>query len=118
MDPNQKLFDMALNHIRKQGVPSFDPGVHSCRYRHGELGCAFRPAIKDYHKSMEGDGASFLMEVEQDRLYKWVLKCNPLLADTIQSAHDDASELDDFLNSFERNMKETAEGFGLKYTPL
>ena len=55
MNTLQKLFDMSLTHIRKQGKPSRSNGnTGACKYKLGKLGCATAPFIVNYKKGMEG----------------------------------------------------------------
>ena len=120
---NQRVFDEALAHIRKQRKASIEPGtITRCRYREGDLMCAFGPAIKDYSLFLEGRSASWLMKLYKECLYDWAQGANSDVVDQIQSCHDcsafenpDSSE--GFMLSFETSMQAVAKQHELVYTP-
>lgn len=118
-DLKQKLFDVALNHIREQGRPSIDK-CGECVYQ-GEDGksCAFAPAIKTYRKAMEFNSASTLLVNFSEDLVEWVRPIDLDFANKIQLCHDDHanynSDDDKFLADFESSMESLAEKEGLDY---
>lgn len=121
-ESNQAVFDAALTHIRKQKVKSVSEGYGYCVYRQTrtndvDLMCAFGPCIKEYDDNLEGHSASVLLDEYSDRLHDFAKNCDPVLADEVQYCHDGASDTDTFLEEFEKNMKEFADGYGLVYTP-
>jgi len=120
----QRLFDKALKHIRNQGCQS-KAGALDCKYKQGNLGCAFAPAIRQYDATMEGEQASDLIRDMPDNLYKWVLDVDLEFADQVQYAHDDYIYIDTltkeendarFMECFEKNMKELSIKFHLVYS--
>ena len=118
---NQRLFDEALSHIRKQRCQSMLNGA--CCYDNSEgLSCAFAPAIK---APIEGwfnskQAKWFYEETEQTHLlHEWARDAKPLLAECIQRCHDSwgTNEEKDFMEYFEEGMARVAARFGLTYTP-
>ena len=120
MSIEQRLFDMALEHIREQKGPSTDKNG-GCVYRTNDgKGCAFAPAIRSYESRLEGKNASTLLRHYRGFLHPWVVGANERLADNIQLAHDDAvieaKYTDkDFIVAFEENMHDVSEVFDVKY---
>lgn len=124
MDSNQLLLDAALAHLRAQGRQARRVG--SCVYRTAEgLGCAFAPAIREYSPDMEGTIAGALLDPANGflgALHDWVRGADGLLANLIQSAHDNAAsdtpaDLEQFLWDFENAMQRLSLRYGLEYSP-
>ena len=127
----QKLFDKSLQHIRKQGKPSYSTEERLCRYNQDGLGCGAAPFILKYEKSMEGKRWIDLVPHED---YKVLL--DPLAVEysgfvsQLQNAHDGAAVnylsgevtfgtptyLELFMDKYETEMKDLAQRYGLEYT--
>lgn len=127
----QYLFDKSLNHIRQQGCPSVDE-ERGCVYRGpGGIGCAAAPFINKYHPAM--DKGFYAPNEDIDTIWPAIADRFPTDVDPIalkyssfvrelQLCHDDPAhnyrkgttkEL--FMVLFEKNMKEVAKTYGLKY---
>lgn len=121
MRTEQRLFNEALIHIRKQRCQSANEGTGNCQYRieRGEqtLGCAFAPAIEKYTPSLEGASATVLLISYSNQLYEWVRNCNQGFAYSLQRCHDSNMEITDdrFMQYFEKDMKDLAEKYNLEY---
>ncbi len=116
---NQRVFDEALKHIRKQGCSSVRKDSNQCVYLNDKgLGCAFAPCIMDYSKDLEQTLAGALLYNRPEVLHPWARDCSGEVAGDIQSAHDGASTTPaEFMDGFESRMKEAARVHNLKYEP-
>lgn len=115
MKTEQRLFNEALAHIRKQGKPSIDDD-NACLYRSPEgLGCAFAPAIKHYDPDMEDSTANHLLENHKEDLYDWVHDVDTNFALDLQNAHDCNSKAPNFMVEFENSMGYLVDKWGLEY---
>jgi len=115
-EAQQHIFDLALNHIRKQGGPSLS-GL-KCAYRgEGGRSCAFAPAIKEYDEGMEGRSAWVLLERFPENVIPEAIIAGKVLCQDVQSCHDIEADCGDrFMENFERNMKDVATTHSLIYT--
>jgi len=110
---NQRVFDVALTHIRTQKRKSVDK-EGNCVYRasNGDR-CAFSPCIEHYDESLEGQNPSYLIEDIPHVLFEWAKEADPDLCEEIQDAHDLVS--DPFMEYFEKEMAKIAKEWGLIY---
>lgn len=127
----QELFDISLQHIRKQGKPSVNirhrdlgrPEI-SCVYRSEDgCGCAAAPFIVDYTPTLENNSISNLAGSRPQHVDPRAL-ANIELVTQLQQAHDNtaideisATISDVFLEDYEHRMKWIAEKYGLTYAP-
>ena len=124
----QEVFDITLDHLRKQGKPSYKhikakSGYEypSCLYR-AEDGnkCAVGVHIEDhlYHAAMEGNNvATLLIEFDNSRVPEW-FKTHLGLLSVMQTVHDDVFVSWDekgFNEAGERGMKVIALDHNLIY---
>lgn len=116
----QSLFNVAIQHVRKQGKPSGDEkgGRFICAYRADDgLQCAAAPFIRDYSTTMEGSNFSSLATAPHFRRFldPLALKHNVLIAE-IQFCHDApaGAYAEDFLQEFEDGMAMVAARYGLE----
>jgi len=115
-EAQQHIFDLALNHIRKQGGPSISGS--KCAYRgEGGRSCAFAPAIKEYDEMMEGRLAWVLLKMFPENMIPEAIIAGVALCQDVQFCHDNVADCDDrFMENFERNMKDVATTHSLIYT--
>jgi hypothetical protein len=127
----QQLFDRSLEHIRKQGGPSYilipnkhntgNPLSPSCQYQGPNgRGCAAAPFIKNYSPSMEKKVWCDVVEEYTDDIdplayhFEWFVS-------KLQECHDEAvlagfTKSEQFLPIYERKMAELASAYNLSYS--
>jgi hypothetical protein len=125
---NQHAFDMALQGIRSQGyVASISEITESFAYRgNDECRCGVGWMISDsnYKEDFEGETAGGL--IYKQFLDKYFDKVNLDLLMAIQFAHDgclrqsteSSTAIQTGARVFEQRMKEIAEDYRLRYTPV
>ena len=117
---NQRLFDEALSHIRKQRCQSMLNGA--CCYDNSEgLSCAFAPAIIKPEPWFNSRMVVWFYDQTErtNLLHEWARDATPLLGECIQRCHDlwTTDEEKDFMEYFEEAMAQVATDFKLIYTP-
>lgn len=125
--PEQEIFDFVLAKIREQGRPSYSPEGGTCYYR-GPDGtkCAVGHLIPDeiYSSFMEGMNP-WALRHDFVRAAPKSVTAVPRAGWTtflggLQLAHDSAAKAqedgEDFLETFEKNMKHLAEDMELTYS--
>lgn len=117
----QKLFNMSLEHVRKQGCQSINPKNNQCVYkfnRNGvDIGCAAAPFILEYKDGMNECGGWYSL-IKAPEFIPCLMEDavdNKFLVHCLQLCHDNSSH-DNFLTSYESKMKILADWFGLEYT--
>lgn len=130
----QEIFDTVLAHLREQGKAATDLGG-ACRYRGADgTACAVGCLIPDelYDPLIEGMTARWIIEVvvpeyhqhQAQELLPILARIKnhlgtehiPLLRE-LQDAHDIAL-FDLGLDAWEKEMRQIARAFDLKYTPV
>jgi hypothetical protein len=124
----QRLFDKSLGHIRQQGGPCYDVNPrqgHVCLYKGPNgRGCAAAPFIISYSKEMEGTSFMTLVQLKQfgGKLDPEAAS-HPYFVDDLQRAHDSSVDFlssnpdADFMDVYERRMREVAKIHRLSYAP-
>lgn len=119
----QRLFDISLNHIRKQGKPSVrltaDTQGTYCEYRGSDgCGCAAAPFILEYKVGMEGSRFSGLVAFYADSLDETAVANNSFV-DRLQTQHDDVARMvapELFMRVYEERMSLLADAYDLEYS--
>ena len=132
----QQLFDISLNHIRKQGGPSASninrTSLVTCLYRSRtydgtERGCAAAPFITKYEERLEGRNFTDLVDNCSSNVDPVAVR-NVFFVRDLQVAHDRGAVIEvafsqrlatdgEFMSGYEDRMKRLAEQYGLVYTP-
>lgn len=111
---HRKAWDIAFNHVIKQGKRSVDASGNSCMYRGaGGLQCAFGPFINYYLPKMEGRDAVSLIRFNGGCIEEWVVKyCDIEYMRQIQICHDtaDINFTENFIENFARRMETIRSG--------
>lgn len=106
---DQKFFDAALSHIRKQGAPAVDIEGICVNLTEDGRRCAIAGVFT------RASAALFSNDALVDTLVKHGIR--PMLPNAIRDAHDMSTGAWgwDFLQIFEDNMRKVAVHFNLKY---
>jgi hypothetical protein len=135
----QQIFDKALTGVRAQGGPSVPIGCLGCRYRtqRGDQvrACGVGHLIPDnlYEESFDASGNTSVLRLLRlvpsfkNALFEGGVDVDDEISldllGVIQQAHDNAvakhvnDSDEEFLDAFERRMRETANDFELTYVP-
>lgn len=110
-ETKQELFDISYKHVMEQGKPSVDRSL-GCWYRYHGLSCGAAPFIKEYDEGMEGYSWEEVAWAYPENLDARAVEFSGFV-ESLQSAHDEASTRQDFMDAYRLGMRNIAQKHGL-----